>query len=47
MSIEKLSPNMRSCILGLQTENVVNIECKIENKSNTRGFINIIKGLFK
>ena len=47
MSIEKLSPTMRSCIMSLQAESVVNLGYKAYNKKNTSSFINILKRLFK
>lgn len=48
MSIEKLSPNMRNCILELQSESVVNINCcKSENKNNTGSLLNRILKSFK
>ena len=46
MSIERLSPNMRNCIMSLQAESVVNLEYKAYNKKNTSSFINIFKRLF-
>lgn len=45
MSIEKLSPNMRNCILELQAESVVSINYIKEEKNNS--FIKSLKRLFK
>ena len=47
MSIEKLSPSMRNCILGLQAESVISIECKVENKKNNRSLFSKIFKSFK
>lgn len=47
MSIDKLSPNMRNCIMSLQAESVVNLEYKAYNKNNTGSFIKVLKRLFK
>lgn len=44
MSIEKLSPSMRSCILELQYENVVGVNmCKTNKKNNINLFNRILK----
>lgn len=47
MSIEKLSPRMRNCIMSLQSESVVSIECKADNKNNTVSFLSRILKSFK
>jgi hypothetical protein len=48
MSIEKLSPNMRNCIINLQAESIVNISCcKDDNKKNSTSLLNRIFKSFK
>jgi hypothetical protein len=48
MSIEKLSPSMRSCILELQSESMVSINySKVKNKNNTGSFLSRILKSFK
>jgi hypothetical protein len=48
MSLERLSPSMRNCIMNLQVESVVSINySKVKNKNNTGSLLNIILKVFR
>lgn len=47
MSLERLSPKMRNCILELQAESVVDMNYKSENKNNTESLLSRIFKSFR